>query len=785
MKKPLVLYLAALLLLTCNESSETPDPPTPPEEQEVLYDNGDPNFLERRREIRERNQTNPFRQEKPWEWDAYHLAYRLNRANQRAARPAPPQGVSAVEETFANGKLAGFWAERGAQNQAGRVMSVTYEPSLNELFAGTAGGMIWRANMDNLEWECLNDHFKISNLQAVRVVKIDTNWYRLYAASSQPYFYYSDDFGLHWDTATGMRHDRSKVLRAGFLEVSSEAPFLMSKEPKPGTNTGLGISIYRSNDFGESLKRLAWIDTARIGDPANCELATLHGAIGGAWLAAGDSLYRVARFRGELAVRRVGKLPERVSGETRLAGRMVNNTATIYLLSNKKVYKTTNAGKDWTAFADCPTGPFGWYSFQCLREAKDTLFVGGTYLQRFDGPAIGWSKQTGGSGCGSWHSNIEGCLHPDYPGIFSVATESGPEQLMFCTDGGLYSSTDYAASVSNLAVPFLNCGQYYTGLTCAIDPNVVLAGAQDQGVQRASNATQPWDAALDFEQVVCCDAGSFSSADGVQMWASWTAGKAARFWEDITAGNGVSSARTSLGGITPHFLPPISARPGSPTQALTVGATMVNGKPQDSYVLELDYVQGTGIVLNHDSAFDFKASSGKILSYVCESPHQPGLRYAVSTNGHFFATQPGMPQAWSTVATNGPGEHYLTGAYILPSIVQPGLVYVAGSYKNGASVFTGTATSSNLTPMHNGLPNTMVYCIAATADEEYIFAATDLGPFVYVAADGMWYDMTGSYIPDQTFRWVEYLEDSQTVRFYTYGRGIWDFKISTLQKAVS
>ncbi|MGA2298355.1 MAG: FlgD immunoglobulin-like domain containing protein, partial [FCB group bacterium] len=47
-----------------------------------------------------------------------------------------------------------------------------------------------------------------------------------------------------------------------------------------------------------------------------------------------------------------------------------------------------------------------------------------------------------------------------------------------------------------------------------------------------------------------------------------------------------------------------------------------------------------------------------------------------------------------------------------------------------------------------------------------------------IASENTWYSMDSPDSPDQTFWSVEYLNTTQTVRFGTYGRGIWDFKIS-------
>ena len=77
--------------------------------------------------------------------------------------------------------------------------------------------------------------------------------------------------------------------------------------------------------------------------------------------------------------------------------------------------------------------------------------------------------------------------------------------------------------------------------------------------------------------------------------------------------------------------------------------------------------------------------------------------------------------------------------------------------------------------MNAGLPNTLVFELAGTPDDEYFFAATEVGPYVYIVDDEEWLDLAGISAPDQTYWSVEYVPELHTARFGTYGRGIWDF----------
>ena len=58
-----------------------------------------------------------------------------------------------------------------------------------------------------------------------------------------------------------------------------------------------------------------------------------------------------------------------------------------------------------------------------------------------------------------------------------------------------------------------------------------------------------------------------------------------------------------------------------------------------------------------------------------------------------------------------------------------------------------------------------------------IFAATEIGPYVYSENENEWFFLSGLSAPDQTYWTVDFIPEINTARFGTYGRGIWDFVI--------
>ena len=124
---------------------------------------------------------------------------------------------------------------------------------------------------------------------------------------------------------------------------------------------------------------------------------------------------------------------------------------------------------------------------------------------------------------------------------------------------------------------------------------------------------------------------------------------------------------------------------------------------------------------------------------------------------------------------DGPDAHYFYGSTIWASQSTPGKVIIGGSGYSNPSVYISYNHGENFEALDEGLPNTLVYELYGTPDDAYFFAATEVGPYVYIAEDGEWTDLAGLSAPDQTYWSVEYIPELKTARFGTYGRGIWDF----------
>ena len=173
----------------------------------------------------------------------------------------------------------------------------------------------------------------------------------------------------------------------------------------------------------------------------------------------------------------------------------------------------------------------------------------------------------------------------------------------------------------------------------------------------------------------------------------------------------------------------------------------------------------------------FQFSKNNSLSALGISSINTNLFYSLTTGGElFYSTDRGA--TWdSSHGFDGGGGHYFYGASIVPSTVDANTVYLAGSGYSNPGVFVSYDHGQTYSSMSEGLPKTMVYRLAVSDNDKYIFAATQAGPYVYIKSESKWFDMSGLNTPDQTFWSVEFIPSISTARFCTYGRGIWDFKI--------
>lgn len=673
---------------------------------------------------------------------------------------------SQTRSSVVAGGLSGTWAEKGSNNIAGRIVAADYDASTDLIYCASGGGTIWKKSFNGYMWAPVNDKINFGNILMTRVIN-NGSTHRIVAATSQaPYFYYSDNYGTTWNTASGLSNFIlwGELIDAVVIDDNRHTIYLLGFEWNYRKNYAQ-TTLYRSTNMGLSFSAIISYPETQYGNSEAFDLWAPRYVNAPCYMAnqRGDQayFYKLDLNTGKPA--QVSKFKVSVPGSPMITG-FYAARMTFYMYCGGKLYSSTDNGSRWSYKSSPPEGPFDKNSLCASINNQNIVFLGGVRAIKSKDGGLTWSNI---SNINDYLENPQNNLHPDAPCIVSVRRQR--EYELIGTDGGLYISADTMRTVTNLSMLFLNNSQYYSTLTSS-DTTRLFAGSQDQGFQFCrinGSGVHP------FRQVVGGDYGNIVSADGGNnIWTVYPAFTA--FFQNAVNPAGFT-ATWDFNGSSYYWMPPLMSDPaGNPYVAYFAG-TSLSGS--GSHIIKLSYASGN--ISATETPYDFyAASSGGYLSAISFSPINRDFWYAMTDNGNFFySTNAGT--SWSRASSfSGPEPHYLCGSTIYASHNQLGLIYVGGSGYSNPAVYKSTDNGLTFTRMDNGLPSTLVHQITADNSENYLFAATDAGPYVYSVDQNQWFDMAGSEAPDQIYWSVEYIPSGNVVRFGTYGRGIWDFRIS-------
>ena len=682
--------------------------------------------------------------------------------------------ILADEETIADGIIRGKWIERGSKNQAGRIHTADIDFQRNIIIAASSGGNIWQGTLNGKNWQCLNDRMNFYDIRTVKFLK-KTQQNRIIVVRNSPAsVVYSDNNGELWETAKGLEIPANWgwMKRGAVLDNEKNTTFILVQEFDYDLWQPL-TSIYISNDFCESFKRIystyLSVNVLDIWAPQygsdKCYLATP------------DDLY-VFNSNGDTISRE--SLEFNPPGETTdiyqilLAGSFNDLDSVICIMQNRntKQGRVSSFFKHYlrgqTEFeSEIMANPFQDNSLAMSNLSSKKLFFGSVNMYRNINDDHNWETVN------EWYDYYPEPLtklHADICGISLFVNPDKPDEeiMLIATDGGLYISKNYSIDVTNISLNNLNVSQYYSTYSYPPNPQIIFAGSQDQGFQRAIYHN---DNTLEFEQTISGDYGHLCSSDrGTHLWSVYPGW--ALLYKDI-AKDDHTAAGWTFDGTGWLWMPPIIADPDNP-KAAYVAAGGKNGS-SNLWRLDFDGVNINGKMLD----YNFKADDPNAnLSAIAFSPVKTNYLYAMDGLGRFY-TSSNKGIDW-TISQDfqGPQPHYFYGNSIVPSQIDFGTVFIGGSGYSNPGSYLSKDNGDTFQPIDDGLPKTLILDMAISDDEQFLFAATQVGPYVYVVKVNKWYDMSGMGAPDQTYWSVEYVPQLKTVRFGTYGRGIWDFKIT-------
>jgi photosystem II stability/assembly factor-like uncharacterized protein len=711
------------------------------------------------------------------DWQEMDAQTRLRLAEERRLDYA---GVSSRSvESFANGQLTGSWAERGSQNQAGSLRIVDYDKDLNKIYGISDGGTLWQGNLDGTGWSALNDDLRFDG-RILKVIPDGAGGKRILCAIGKQ-IWYSDNSGVSFTQATGLSYYDNwgfPVQLIALNDASNTLYFLVFTWDSVPWNsrmwlfqsTNRGQSWTKIHTFAHSANYWDARKFTKIWSPFNTsEAYALHlGTTPGVYSISGST---VTLLNANTV------LPNNSAVD--LEGNKTGSTLTMYALAGSNtLYKSTDNGASWTLQSTLPKNAWDVGIYVSPFNAN-RVFMGEVECYRSYDAGVNWTKVNTWQ---SYYSNTNK-LHADIMDIRGFEKTDGTKFLLVGNHGGLHVSYDDLTSTTNICNTGLNISQYYDVRTDPNNSNYIYAGSQDQGHQRTSLGGS--GGSVNFTQVISGDYGHMAfTNNGNRLWTVYPGGWVTYYNSPQTSGYNssydVGGTDKPVGG---WIYPTSETAVASANQIFIAGGNISGGT--GSYLVKLTAPTSSPYTITATQFnFDFKSSSGSTISAVEASTLNANRIYVATANGKFYQTNDGGTNWQLAINFTGPPEYYLYGSCILASKINPDLVWFAGSGYSNPPMYKSTDGGQTFTAISTGLPSTLVQEIVANDSESLLFAATEVGPYVYVVSQNQWYPMLGNATPMQRYYSVEYVSSNSTVRFGTYGRGIWDFSIASQPPAL-
>lgn len=668
-----------------------------------------------------------------------------------------------VQLQYANGEIAGEWFERGATDQAGNVRTTAFDEQSEAVYAISDGGILWKGDINGSSWESLNDHVLFAP-HVLQTIRLADGTLRILATTGR-IITYSDDEGQTWTNAIGFS----------------------------GPNGGRGVDLYQLNDNDSTILYL-YQDVSWTGSASSkLAISTDHGAsfnilqnmqensgdrVSMSWPLGSSIAYildgqnDLYRFEGGAMIPVASGLSMGGNFETQIEAVITTTDTILYALMNHDdLWKSTNAGQSFSNVGPLPTNTWD-CGFGVSIDNPDVLFYGEVNIyQSLDG-GQNWHEQ---HYWGDYYSDVVNNIHADIMEFENYKKSDGTIFNLICNHGGINISYDGLTTTTNVGLLDLNVSQSYDVATSPFNSAFIFSGTQDQGLQRASNGTATTPVA--FEQVISGDYGQQQFCNnGQSFWTQYPGADFSYYADPLTA-NWSDYWFDIDGNDMPNvnWIVPTGSSPDPADDWILVGGGSADGG-SGSYLIKLENLGTTAQATNFP--FDFLADAGEPIGAIETTPLNYDKWYVVTENGHFYHSED-AGQTWTASQTT-PGSNWIWSADIYASRLTEGLVFVGGTNYVGKNVYMSTDGGQTFTGIDNGMPNTMCHELCMDAEERFLFAATDAGPYMYSMMQDEWFYLAGTEAPIQNYVSVEFVENENVVRYATYGRGIWDFKIADL-----
>ena len=706
-------------------------------------------------------------------------------------------------EIFANGALGGTWVNRGPNNMPGAFKIATMLDGTDTMYAVTwnhysgeynSKSYIFRGTVYNKtlgkggdDFVRLTGHWpnRYKNLHAFKV----NGKVRLVALIENGPLYYSDDEGENWTKSLGLPSALSSSIRNS---QDSNAVYVTD-----------GTAVYRSSDgaknftllqdFGSSVSSALYTprydiqsDSKNVYLVRNGKFFTLNST-------------KTSFVENGMFTTSHGTIALSIAGDSRK----------LYVTENKKYWVSSDGGSNWVE--KFPKG--NWYGdksgamsageYLAVSPEDADVVIGGYAQPVFsldglntdssDDAGWGWYQNGTSLSATDYYNRIRFSYHPDFQANFFFYNASGELFSTRLSDGGIfisykewfelpingaYDNSGYAnAHYINITTLGTVSALIYRDnlITGYKSPDHIIYSTQDQGTGSILEAGT--GDTLDFYQSIGGDGPPLGSYDGKNVW-KWKR-QGSEIYAPVAMYDASGNMR-SAGTINGLFGQKISF-----TQSTAMGwvqAVIDHDEPGNRMWLlaktlnRAEYFSGTltGKTITKGSnqvAALAQAWSNPDLLWML----QGGSVYKSTDRGDSF----GSAQSTPFVATsNSWGNGDIGSGVVLPTD-DNWILFCSGSNNSVGSILSkdGGLSWDDVTGDFPAGSDAQTGAMVATPDGKFVFAGTDIGPYVFVVADEKWYPMGGGGAAYFNAMDAQYIASEKIVRFGSWGSGIWDFRI--------
>lgn len=691
-------------------------------------------------------------------------------------------------ESFAGGLIQATWHERGPNNEAGDMREIDFLPSNESLYAISTAGHLWKGTLSGSNWALLNDgiRFEPDELE-VLPHNGGTRIFAIFGTGvDDKKIRYSDDNGQTWTTGRGFSFYDHWGNGRRLLTLSDNKTLYYLVNTWSANPWGSLVQLYKTTDKGVSYTKV-W--ESPVGYEYNSEEIDLWKPYDADQMYLVDNktqqFYKVTHNFGTgataisspISYSSKGVSTGKISASGRYNSSIKDYELFMFVDADKKAYKTIN-GATWTYLGTAADNV--WRKAWLADPDNGNLYAGGFQMHKSTNGTT-WAPLY--AEWWEYYKNTptqKDYLHVDMMSLDYFKKSDGTPFILILNHAGVHVTYDHFATTKNLGLSNLNVTTLYDQTTAS--DGFLYCGAQDKGSFKYGGNSK-----ANFNMLAT---DNMSTGDGM-LGVFFNSDQS--FFSMLQNGGLLCFKNRNSSGYTSFDVPgtnkagwinPIVATPDfTDNKAYVAGGNLTGGS--GSYLITAEANVSTGAISTTQFNYDFRANSNNSTSVIKAIGVAPSdqKRIYVSTQDATFFSSTNQGISWNKQTSAGLPSTMLPWD-IKTSNTNADKVFVCGTGFSNTGVYQSNNGGSTFMALSGSIPEATFYEIALSDNEQFLFAATSEGPYVYVFSTSTWHSLLGAETPIVDYNTVDNI-GSNIIRFGTYGRGIWDLELNTIPVTVA